>query len=111
MSLIICFLVSFGAVANSYHSIALLNHVSEKHISHTHDDHSHNHHHEKTDKKDSNHNHHLDLSLVAQPVLIEKSFAEFLDSAPVSDDTLVSSFESLLSPSNFSFSIFRPPIA
>lgn len=116
LTIIICILVSFGAIARSHQANVLLNHVSEKHISHTHGDHSHHHEHSHRDSKKSNedgknHNHQLELNLVTQALHIElQTHQKLVILVSINDVQPLSSERSLLM-SSYSFSIFRPPIA
>jgi hypothetical protein len=107
---IFCLIVSFGAMAKSYHANVLLNHVSEKHTSHSHGDHSHDHP-KKSDKNESNHNHQLELSLVTQALHFEMSLPT--DFVALLALVYIRPFfpERSLRMSHYSFSIFRPPIA
>jgi hypothetical protein len=118
MTSIFCTLVFFGSIARNYQANVLLSHVSEKHISHNHGDHSHHqdHEHSHKDSKKSNedgksHNHQLELNLVTQALHIEVQAHTKLVTLVSFNDVQPLSSERTLLMSNYSFSIFRPPIA
>lgn len=116
MTSIFFLLISFGSIARNYQANVLLNHVSESHVSHSHGDHSHQDHHSDSDSKKSNnnennHNHQLELNLLTQALHIESKLYKVLTTSLSFIDIQPLSSEQSLLISNYSFSIFRPPIA
>jgi hypothetical protein len=114
---IICMLVSFGTISRSHRANNFLNHLTDKHASLLHSDHAHHHHehshkHEKSsNEKDKGHTHHLDLSLVSQAIHIERLSYDDIAPPLVFIGVFIPLADVPLLLSDFSFSIFRPPIA
>lgn len=107
-------LISFGAFSKTQTITKLLGHVVEDHVAHSHDadDHHHDHGHDDSDEPDDrDHSHDFDLSYLSQVSAFESITTEkILITFQFSE--MLKHFEYFLRPiSNFTFSIFRPPIA
>ena len=113
----ISFLITFGAVSKNDQVSSLLNHVANDHIAHSHgehDEHTHHHKHEKQEQNKSetqDHSHQLEFSLLSQFLHIEKIQSGETITSPLRGLVVLPFSSSSIILSNYSFSIFRPPIA
>lgn len=120
MTSILCMLVSFGVMARSSKANALFNHVSEHHVTgahsheHRHDHDQVEHSHENSEKphhQANNHSHQFELSLLTQAIHVDNQNPIEISTSVISYIAQTPTHETPVPLSDFTFSIFRPPIA
>ncbi|MFP5386872.1 MAG: hypothetical protein ACLGHN_12380 [Bacteriovoracia bacterium] len=111
---VLSFIVLFvaGGFSKNLQASNLLNHVSEKHISHH--EHSDNHHHDEHNKANDdgkNHDHSLEFSLIIQAVNVEEKMEVIQDLFLFKVVRSIPLFVPQIHLSNYTSSLFRPPIS
>jgi ABC-type Zn2+ transport system substrate-binding protein/surface adhesin len=116
VTVLISFLISFGAVSKSIQTSKLLNHIATKHAPHSQmHDHSHTHTHFGKDdqKKESSkkHSHEFDFSFSGQTMNFKAVSIENFVRPQQINSRETTHLYLLLIAKTFSLSIFRPPIS